>query len=450
MNWYEKCQFSFNSYPIIPQPKHVSRPESYAELKPSQMISIARGLGGSYGDAALNAQGEVILTNRLDRFLEFDAHNGILSVESGVSLEKILELIVKQGWFLPVMPGTAEVSLGGCIATDVHGKNHWYAGSLGRHVISLQLITDTGARINCSPKVLPELFWATVGGMGLTGIIGAVTLQLKRIETAYMKVKHQAAYNLKQILEELSQEDDEFEYSVAWLDVLNKPYSQGVIMKAKHANLLELPISKQEHPFSLTKYTTLKWPPYLLSFSLLHPLIIRLFNKVYNSFLAKKEDAYLQAYSNYFFPLDRIKNWNFLYGKKGFIQYQCVIPAQFAYFVIKDILKTLKQHKHPIYLAVLKRFGQENLAPLSFPLPGFTLALDIPISGDKLFSCLDSLDEIVIQSGGRVYLAKDARLKPKAFRDMYKRYPEWLTVKQYWDPHNKFSSSLSRRLNIGS
>jgi FAD/FMN-containing dehydrogenase len=170
---------------------------------------------------------------------------------------------------------------------------------------------------------------------------------------------------------------------------------------------------------------------------------------VYYHSLAKKDHTFLQAYPNYFFPLDRIKNWPRLYGKKGFIQYQCVIPTQFSYFAIKDIFKVLHKHKHPIYLAVLKRFGQENLAPLSFPLSGFTLALDIPICGDKLFTCLDSLDEIVIQAGGRVYLAKDARLKPKAFRDMYKRYPEWLVVKQYWDPHNRFSSSLSRRLNLG-
>lgn len=446
MNWYEKCQTSFNGYPIA-RPTEVSRPESYAALKPAQITSIARGLGGSYGDAALNAQGEIVLTNRLDRFLEFDAHNGILSVESGVSLAKILKFCVKQGWFLPVMPGTAEVSLGGCIATDIHGKNHCHAGSLGQHIIGLQLITDIGTRIDCSPKVLPELFWATVGGMGLTGMIGVVTLQLKRIETAYMKVKYRVAHNLKKILEDLGQEDDEFEYSVAWLDALNKPFLHGVIMKANHANLLELPISKQKHAFLTTKYSVFKCP-YGLPFSPLHPLGVKLFNKVYNYFLAKKENTFLQTYPNYFFPLDRIKNWPRLYGKKGFIQYQCVVPTQGAYCAIKDIFKVLQKHKQPIYLAVLKRFGQENLAPLSFPLPGFTLTLDFPYS-DKLLTCLDRLDEIVIQAGGRVYLAKDARLKPKAFRDMYKRYPEWLTVKQYWDPQNRFSSSLSRRLNLG-
>ena len=447
MSWCRKCQSSFNGYPIE-QPECVSRPESYAELKSSQLISIARGSGGSYGDAALNAQGEIILTSRLDRFLEFDIHKGILSVESGISLAKILELIVKQGWFLPVMPGTAEVSLGGCIATDIHGKNHWHAGSLGQYVLSLQIITATGARINCSPKVMPELFWATIGGMGLTGIIGVVTLQLKRIKTAYMKVQHQVTYNLKQILESLGQEDEEFEYKVAWLDSLNRPFSHGIIMKAKHADLLELSIAQQKQAFSTPNYSSFNCP-YSLPYSILHPLLVKLFNKAYYYYLAKKDQAFLLAYPDYFFPLDRIRNWPRLYGKKGFIQYQCAIPTKFSYSAINDILETLHKHKHPIYLAVLKRFGQENLAPLSFPLSGFTLALDIPISSDKLFTCLDSLDEIVIHAGGRIYLAKDARLKPKVFRDMYKRYPEWLASKQYWDPHNRFSSSLSRRLNLG-
>lgn len=448
MSWCKKWQSSFNGYPIE-QPQCVSRPESYAELKPSQLRSIARGSGGSYGDAALNAQGEIILTNRLNRFLKFDVHTGILSVESGISLAKILEFIVKQGWFLPVMPGTAEVSLGGCIATDVHGKNHRLAGSLGQYVLSLEVISANGTRVNCSPKVVPELFWATIGGMGLTGIIGVVTLQLKRIKTAYMKIQHQVIHNLEQILESLGQEDDEFEYSVAWLDALNMPFSHGVLMKAKHADLLELPIAQQKQVFLTPKYSSFNCP-YSLPYSILHPLLVKLFNKVYYYLLAKKDQAFLLPYHDYFFPLDRIRNWPRLYGKRGFIQYQCAIPEKFAYSAIKDILETLHKHKHPIYLAVLKRFGQENLSPLSFPLSGFTLALDIPLRSDKLFTCLDILDEIVIGAGGRIYLAKDARLKPEAFRDMYKRYPEWLTVKLRWDPQNRFSSSLSRRLKLGS
>lgn len=447
MSWREKCQTSFNGFPVEP-PASVSRPESYTELKPSQIISIARGSGGSYGDAALNAQGEIILTNRLDRFLEFDVHKGILSVESGISLAKILEFIVKQGWFLPVVPGTANVSIGGCIATDIHGKNHCFAGSLGQHVLRLQLITANGAIIDCSPKVFPELFWATIGGMGLTGIIGVVSLQLKRIQTAYMKVQHQAKNNLKQLVEALVKGDNEFEYSVAWLDVLNPPSFHGVIMKATHVGLLELPISQQKQPFFIPKYFSLKYPN-LLSGCCLSSQWVKLFNKIFYYYLAKNNQIYFQPYQNYFFPLDRIRNWPRFYGKQGFIQYQCVIPSEFAYFAIKEILETLHKYKHPIFLAVLKLFGKENFAPLSFPLSGVTLALDIPIISKKLFKSLDILDEIVIQAGGRIYLAKDARLKAKTFQEMYKRYPEWLTVKQYWDPKNRFSSSLSRRLKLG-
>ncbi|EDP46375.1 FAD-binding oxidoreductase [Rickettsiella grylli] len=446
MSWCKKYQSSFNGYPIE-RPGKVSRPERYAELKPGQLTSIARGLGASYGDAALNAHGEIILTHRLDRLLKFDTHQGILSVEAGITLEKILKWSVKQGWFLPVIPGTAEVTLGGCIATDIHGKNHKDAGSLGQHILHLQLITASGKKINCSPQVMPELFWATIGGMGLTGIIGEATLQLKRIETAYMKVQVQAISRLKQIIEKLGQGENEFDYNVAWLDMLNKPFFHGLLIKAKHATLSELSDAQQKKPFLTSKYARLNCPS-LFSYSVLHPRFVQWFNKAYYH-LAKKNQFFLQAYHDYFFPLDRLKNWPRLYGKRGFIQYQCVIPTKFSYVAIHEILEILQRNKQPIYLAVLKYFGQENLAPLSFPLPGFTLALDIPIRGDQLFECLNKLDEIVIQTGGRIYLAKDARLNPEAFRAMYKRYPEWLTVKRHWDPQDKMSSSLSRRLNLG-
>jgi decaprenylphospho-beta-D-ribofuranose 2-oxidase len=445
MSWCREYQSSFNGYPVE-KSELISRPESYAGLSPSKLISIARGSGCSYGDAALNQQGEIILTTRLDRFVEFDVEKGIISVESGITLAKLLDLIVGHGWFLPVTPGTAEVSLGGCIAADIHGKNHWYAGCISQHVIKLELITASGERVYCSSNVMTELFLATIGGMGLTGIIGVVTLQLKRIASAFMKVQHQVTHNLEQVFTCLSQ-DDEFEYSVAWLDFLNTPFSRGVVMKAKHADLLELPISQQKQSFLAPISRSYNFP-FNLSHSLLCPMFVKLFNKAYYAHLAKKNQAFLLAYQDYFFPLDRIRNWSRFYGKKGFIQYQCVIPTHLAHSATVDLFETLHRHKHPIYLAVLKRFGKANLAPLSFPLSGFTLALDIPLHNKKLFICLDRLDEIVINAGGRVYLAKDARLKPKAFRDMYERYPEWLAIKQRYDPQNRFSSSLSRRLNI--
>ena len=446
MSWRKKYQSSFNGYPIR-YPELISRPEHYAKLNPSELISIARVAGGSYGDAALNQQGEIILTGRLDRFLGFDEQQGIITVESGITLSKILELIVPRGWFLPVTPGTAEVSLGGCVAADVHGKNHCYAGSLGQHIRGLELITAAGERLHCSSKLYPELFWATIGGMGLTGIIGIVTLQLKRIESAYMCVQHQAAQNLEQIFAAFA-EEDEWEYTVAWLDALNAPFGRGVVIKANHADLAKLSAAQQSQAFS-TQLSRCYKIPFYFPHALLQPRLVKSFNKAYYHHLAKKNYPRVVAYPDYFYPLDRIRDWPRLYGRQGFIQYQCVLPVKSAYSVIENLLRTLDRYKHPIYLAVLKRFANANLAPLSFPLSGFTLALDIPIRNQKLFICLDELDAMVIDGGGRIYLAKDARLKPEAFRAMYPRYPEWLATKQKWDAHNRFSSSLARRLQIG-
>lgn len=446
MNWREKYQSSFNHYPIK-QPELVFRPESYAKLQSTQTIVIPRGLGKSYGDAALNQQGEIILTERLDRFLKFDEQQGNIVVESGISLAKILEVIVACGWFLPVTPGTADVSIGGCVATDVHGKNHYTSGSLGHYVTDLELITAKGDRVRCSPTVHEKLFWATIGGMGLTGIIGTVSLRLKRIETAYMSVQYKATQNLEQTFTVLTQNNAENEYSVAWLDGLNTPLGRGVIMKANHANLMQLSALQRKQPLMVTTGKSYKIPFYL-PHTLLCPTLVKSFNKAYYFYLRKKEQLFLSSFNDYFYPLDRIRNWPRLYGKQGFIQYQCALPTKFAYSVIERLLSTLANYKCPIYLAVLKRFGNANLAPLSFPLNGFTLAVDIPISNEKLFTCLNKLDEMVIDAGGRVYLAKDARLTPEAFRAMYPRFPEWLAVKQQWDPQNRFSSNLARRLNI--
>lgn len=446
MNHYNKYQTSFNHYPYQ-RPMRLSRPESYSELEALTSGGIARGLGGSYGDAALNKDGHVILTERLDRFLEFDEQHGILCVEAGISLRKILDLIVPHGWFLPVTPGTSHVTLGGCVAADVHGKNHHHVGSIGQHVVSLTLITAQGEQVQCSPEIHSELFWATIGGMGLTGVIGTVTLKLKPIESAYLLVQHKQTNNLQETFDYLSQQSSSDEYEVAWLDGLNSPLGRSIIMRARHANLAELALQQQHAPFTTHHRKVYKLPFYLPS-GLLHSTLIKAFNKYYYRLLAKKELPIVMSYSDYFYPLDKIVHWPRLYGKRGFLQYQCVIPAESAYSVTKQILETLSAEKYPVYLAVLKRFGKENSAPLSFAIPGFTLALDIPILNQGLFDCLDKLDEMVIEAGGRVYLAKDARLKPEAFRKMYPRYSEWLTVKQQWDPENKLSSGLARRLKI--
>jgi decaprenylphospho-beta-D-ribofuranose 2-oxidase len=446
MNHCQKYQTSFNHYPYQ-RPKHLSRPESYSSLDIFTSGGIARGLGGSYGDAALNKDGHVILTERLDRFLEFDEQQGILCAEAGISLTKILDLIVPRGWFLPVTPGTSHVTLGGCVAADVHGKNHHQAGSIGQHILALTLITAQGDQVQCSSDIHTELFWATIGGMGLTGTMSNVTLKLKSIESAYLLVQHKKTDSLQETFDYLSQESSADEYQVAWLDRLNLPLGRSIIMQGRHAELNALPSQQQQTSFITQQRKSYKLPVYLHS-GLLHPTLIKGFNNYYYQRLAKKQSPVLMSYRDYFYPLDRITHWPRLYGKRGFLQYQCVIPVESAYAVTKQLLETLNAEKYPIYLAVLKRFGKENSAPLSFAMPGFTLALDIPILNPGLFDCLDKLDEMVIEAGGRVYLAKDARLKPEMFRRMYPRYSEWLAIKQQWDPTNKLSSSLARRLEI--
>lgn len=445
---YHRCkkyQTGFNHYPIH-LPSLLSRPENYAGLASITSSNCAvRGLGSSYGDAALNNNGHLVLTERLERLLHFDEQQGILRAEAGISLTKILDVIVPRGWFLPVTPGTCKVSLGGCVAADVHGKNHRNSGSLGQHILELQLITADSQHVNCSPDTLPELFWATIGGMGLTGIIGIVTLRLKRIETAYMLTRYQTANNLEQTFEYLSQNTED-EYEVAWLDCLNLPLGRSIIMRARHADLSMLPAQQHDKPYLFPSTTPYKLP-FHLPRGLLHPLLMKRFNRYNYRRLAKKISVLL-PFKDYFYPLDRITHWPRLYGKCGFLQYQCVLPTSYAHSVIKQLIETLHTENFPIHLAVLKRFGRCNPSPLSFALPGFTLALDLPLYNRELFNCLDKLDTMVAAAGGRVYLVKDARLNPEMFRAMYPRYSDWLSVKQAWDPTNKFSSSLAKRLKI--
>lgn len=445
MKYHQKYQTGFNRYPVQ-SAKQIVRPENYAGLEVSTPVCV-RGLGGSYGDAALNKNGQIILTERLDRFLEFDEKQGIICVEAGISLSKILDIIVPRGWFFPVTPGTSNVSLGGCVATDVHGKNHCYAGSLGQHILALELITAQGERVICSPEVLPELFWATVGGMGLTGIIGTVTLKLKAIASAYMLVQYQASDNLEKTFAAFSEKNVSDEYKVAWLDGLNLPLGRSIIISACHADRDALSFHELSEPYvvPVRKVYTI---PFYFPKGILHQTFIKTFNKYYYQRILKKNFPSLLPYCDYFYPLDRIRHWPRLYGRRGFIQYQCVIPSESAYRVIKQILESLYAEKYPIYLAVLKRFGKQNPAPLSFPLPGFTLALDLPLCNEGLLTCLNKLDVLVSAAGGRVYLAKDARLKPEIFRAMYPRYLEWLTVKRQWDPQANFISSLARRLEL--
>ncbi len=363
-----------------------------------------------------------------------------------MTLKEILDVIVPAQWFLPATPGTQYASLGGCVAADVHGKNHHHAGSFGKYIIAFELITADHKKLLCTPKDHAELFWATIGGMGLTGIIGTIVLKLVPIASTEMIVQHHAGEDLEQIFHTLTDPAFDDDYSVAWIDSTaeNKNMGRGIVMTAHHAE------SDEVSPHYKRKRGASQNIPVDLPGWLLNKHSIKLFNHYYFKKQSQKKQIFATDYQQFFYPLDNITHWNRLYGKKGFVKYQCVFPQKNAFEGIQQILKLECVRKNPGFLAVLKRLGHNSQGLLSFPMPGYTLALDIPFRDESTLDQLKIFDEIVLSSQGRVYLAKDASLSPEHFRQMYPRYPEWLTIKQKIDPANKFNSSLSRRLNIGT
>lgn len=428
---------------------YVARPENRGAIKIGSGETIARGLGRSYGDAAINTDRYVVGMERINRFLAFDSVSGLLRAEAGVTLEEILEYFVPRGWFLPVTPGTKYATLGGCIAADIHGKNHHVDGTISHHVKGLEVFLADGTAVLCSPNEKKELFWATVGGMGLTGFITEVSLQLIPIETAYMQVSHHPAENLNKILQLLTDSSLEAKYSVAWIDCLSKGknFGRSVLMNGAHAELSAAEGLKGADPLVIPKGSQFNLPINFPSW-VLNPYTISMFNSLYFNFQSRKKEPFLTDYNSYFYPLDGILNWNRLYGRNGFVQYQFVIPFQGADKVMEKILDELTRSQRASFLAVLKRFGRQGEGMLSFPMEGFTLALDLPVSSPEVFTMIETLDDIVLAAGGRVYLAKDACLKPGPFRKMYPRFHEWREEKQKVDPNYGFSSDLSRRLKM--
>ena len=435
----------WGNYPI--SSADLFRPERSHQLSQTQGCIIPRGLGRSYGDAALNADHQVLLMERLRCMLDFDEKTGILRADAGVTFEEILDVFVPRGWFFPVTPGTKYVTLGGCVACDVHGKNHHWSGTLGAHIKELEVVLADGSRRRCTPKTDENLFWATIGGMGLTGIISEVTVQLIPIETAYMIVQHHSTNDLDTTLDTLGNSEKDDKYSVAWIDCLTSGGRMGrsIVMNGHHAQPGE--ISSKSKDLSHISKKGGRSIPFDLPSWVLNSLTVKAFNAFYYKWQSRKNYPFIVDYDHYFYPLDSISHWNRLYGKRGFVQYQFVVPGENSREALKVILGKFVQSKRASFLAVLKRFGQEGKGMLSFPREGYTLALDLPVS-DGLFPLLDEIDELVLKYGGRVYLAKDARMKPETFRAMYPRYPEWRRVKAAVDPEGRFHSDLSRRLGI--
>lgn len=440
---------SWGRYPSVTT--HCQRPEKWSSVK--QIIQknssiLPRGQGRSYGDACLTSE-TTVLMERLNRMLDFDAANGILRCEAGVTLREILEVFVPRGWFLSVTPGTKFVTVGGAIAFDVHGKNHHRDGSFGNFVSGFNLMVASGEIVHCSRQEHSDLFWATVGGMGLTGIITEAELKLKPIQTAYIKSLNIKANNLEEAIALFEEYEPNYQYSVAWIDCLatGKSLGRSILMLGNHAHPNELSHQQQISPLNITPKKRFK-----ISFDapqiLMNRYTVGMFNSVYFSKQQQKQIEFVSDYDSFFYTLDSLQDWNRLYGKPGFVQYQFVVPLATSHQALTTVLQLSSQKGWGSFLAVLKRMGKQE-GWLSFPMPGYTLALDLPIK-PGLWEFLHQLDQIVLNYGGRVYLAKDARLKADTFRAMYSTFSQWLSVKSQIDPDNHFTSSLSQRLQIAS
>jgi decaprenylphospho-beta-D-ribofuranose 2-oxidase len=409
---------------------------------------IARGLGRSYGDAALNDAGAVLLLTRLDRLLAFDADAGVVECEGGVSLGDLLEVFVPRGWFLPVTPGTKHVTVGGAIAADVHGKNHHRDGSFAAFVLDLRLLTGAAEVVTCSREANQELFWATLGGMGLTGVVLSARLRLRAVRTGYMRVDTVRCASLDEVLQQFEESDRSWPYSVAWIDCMARGRSLGrtILMRADHAAPDELDASRRSAALQV-RGAKQRNVPLFAPGALLNPFSVRLFNAGYYA-LHPARHGQLCHYEPFFYPLDALGHWNRIYGRSGFIQYQVAFPSHSSRVGLIALLEAISKSGRASFLAVLKSFGAPSGGLLSFPLFGHTLALDIPNRGSNFAQFVAGLNRITLAHGGRVYLAKDAFLDPDSFSSMYPAAARFRAVKQQSDPRARFSSSLSRRLGL--
>jgi decaprenylphospho-beta-D-ribofuranose 2-oxidase len=438
----------------VVEPGVVVRPERL--LLPSDGRPVlARGLGRSYGDAAVPAApgARVLETTRADRVVAFNSEQGTLTCEAGLSLAEILRVFLPRGWFPPVTPGTKFVTVGGCVACDVHGKNHHRDGSFGRFVDRLVLQVADGTLIECGPTRERELFLATIGGMGLTGLIAEVTLRLRPVESAWMVVDTEPVPGLGAMLDGLRIAGKDWPYTVGWIDCLatGAALGRGILLRGRHASLAEAPTLPPPEPRLFE--VPLDAPAWLLS-----PILMRGFNAAYywkHAWWKQARWSHARRacgaarpvpYHDFFYPLDAIGGWNRLYGRRGFLQYQCVVPRAAGAATVAELLDRVVEARTASFLAVIKDCGPESDAYLSFPLEGTTLALDLPYRGPRTEALVHELNAMVIAAGGRVYLAKDAVTRAEDFRLMMPRLAEWRKVRDRWDPEHRFRSAQSVRV----
>lgn len=413
--------------------------------------AIARGLGRSYGDSAQNGGGVAIrLRGGADESpVLVDQTDGTVTACGGSSLDDVLRATVPAGYFVPVSPGTRFVTVGGAIASDIHGKNHHVDGTFGNHVRALTLLLADGSVVELNPTADAELFWATIGGMGLTGIILRATFAALPIETSRCSVDTERAADLDALLALMSTGDDAFRYSVAWIDLMARGASLGrsVLTRGDHARVDEIAPRDAVFPLDYRADRLVSVPPVVPSAGLLNHTTIAAFNELWFRSAPKRRIGQIVSIPRFFHPLDAIGHWNRLYGRRGFLQYQFVVPFA-EHHALRRVIERLAGSGTASFLAVLKRFGASNPAPLSFPKPGWTLALDLPGGAEGLSQLLTELDEIVLGAGGRHYLAKDAATTPAAIRRGYPRLAEWQAIRARIDPDRRWASDQSRRLRL--
>jgi FAD/FMN-containing dehydrogenase len=408
--------------------------------------SIARGLGRSYGDPAINAGGQVLGMTRVDRYLGFDERTGTLTCEAGVSLEQIIDDFAPRGWFPMITPGTKFVTVGGCIANDIHGKAHHAQGAFSTSVDAMTVLLASGEVVVASRTENPDLFFATFGGMGLLGVVLTATLRLRKIETTYFRQKSWAVRDLAEMLAVLDEQDQIFPYSVATLDIFAKGASlgRGRVTVGEHARFEELPNELRSAPLRISPGSKLT-VPFELPELALNSLTMRIVNAVIQQILAKGRP--FGHYEGFFYPLDVLAHWNRGYGRRGFTQYQFVIPFADGERRMREILTAILSAGELPFLNVLKRMGKESGGVLSFPREGYTLAIDFPIRQNTA-ALLRRIDRMVLDAGGRIYLGKDSYLEQDMFRAMYPQIDGWLETKAKYDPRGVFTSNLGRRLGM--
>ncbi len=407
-----------------------------AALPETDTSMLPYGNGRSYGDSCLNQDGTLLHTRDLDRYIRFDPSTGLLDCEAGVLFSEILDLVVPQGWFLPATPGTKFVTVGGAIANDVHGKNHHKAGTFGRHVQAFELLRSDGNRLYCTPTENPTWFAATIGGLGLTGLVTWARIQLRRIPGPWMTSEIHRFDGLAGFFQLSEASDRDYEYTVAWIDCAAKGrgMGRGLFTRSNHA-----PAYPDQRPTAPTRRLKV---PFVPPISLVNPLSLRIFNTLYYHRQRQPVAHVTTHYEPHFYPLDGIRDWNRIYGPRGFMQYQCVVPPAEAEQCIQRLARLIAEAGGGSFLAVLKQFGElHSPGLLSFPRPGATLALDFPNNGKRTLQLLDRLDDVVATAGGAVYPAKDARMPGRLFRQYF---PAWESFSKYIDP--RFSSSFWRRV----